>query len=332
MIRGYRRLRLPTVWGDGKTAAAAGTKFSLYQENLLSEYHVRYGGYSGIAYHHVSDTYIALFSHFIACGVWEAVYIIDGMLKNQSEIQPEAVSSDTQGQTAPVFGLAYLLGIQLWPRIRNWKDLVFYRPTKDARYQHLMPLFKGVIDWELIERHWQDMLQVILSIKAGKVLPSTLLRKLTNYSRKNKLYQAFRELGRVIRTLFLLRFISDEKFRRHITATTNKVEAYNRFTKWLTFGGEEGVIPENDPDEQEKRIKYTDVVANAVIYQNVVDMTRVLTELSQEGFSMTREDLAALSPYLTHHIRRFGDYVVDLSQVPPPFEDTLVIPDNVLPK
>jgi len=34
-----------------------------------------------------------------------------------------------------VFALAYLLGIELQPRIRNWKHLVFYRPSKDARYK-----------------------------------------------------------------------------------------------------------------------------------------------------------------------------------------------------
>lgn len=42
--------------------------------------------------------------------------------------------------------------------------------------------------------------RVALSIKAGKITPSTILRKLGAYSRKNKLYQAFQELGRVIRT------------------------------------------------------------------------------------------------------------------------------------
>jgi len=30
-------------------------------------------------------TYVALFSHFIPCGVWEAVYILDGLLKNRSD-------------------------------------------------------------------------------------------------------------------------------------------------------------------------------------------------------------------------------------------------------
>ena len=53
---------------------------------------------------------------------WEAVYIIDGLLKNKSDIQPDTLHADTQGQSTPVFALAHLLGINLMPRIRNWKD------------------------------------------------------------------------------------------------------------------------------------------------------------------------------------------------------------------
>lgn len=325
VINQYNRLGLPKVWGDGSTVAADGTKFDLYEENLVSEYHIRYGGYGGIAYHHVSDTYIALFSHFIPCGVWEAVYIIDGLLKNKSDIQPDTVHADTQGQSLPVFALAHLLGIKLMPRIRNWKDLKFFRPSKDAIYKHIDPLFDDEVDWELLETHWQDLLQVVLSIKAGKVLPSTLLRKLGNNSHKNRLYRAFRELGRVVRTVFLLRYITDIQLREQITATTNKVEAYNGFTKWVFFGGE-GVISENDPEEQEKRIKYKDLVSNIIAFQNVVDMTYALRELKREGYEVTREDVAALSPYLTRHIKRFGDYYIDLGNAPQPLDSDMSVP------
>ena len=181
----------------GKRAAADGTKFNIYENNLVAEYHIRYGGYGGIAYHHVADNYIALFTHFITCGVWEAVYILDGLLKNTSDIQPDTLHADTQGQSSPVFALAHLLGIKLMPRIRNWKDCNFYRANADDKYQYLEPLFGDVINWELIKTHWQDLMRVVLSIRAGKLMPSTILRKLGTYSRKNRLYQAFRELGRV---------------------------------------------------------------------------------------------------------------------------------------
>ena len=231
VINAYAKLDLPRVWGTGETAAADGTKVDLYEQNLISEYHIRYGGYGGIAYHHISDTYVALFTHFFACGVWEAVYILDGLLKNESDIQPDTVHSDTQGQSAPVFGLSYMLGIHLMPRIRNLKDLVFFRPDKDAAYEHIDPLFDATIDWKLIETHWRDLMRVVLSIKEGTVLPSTLLRKLGNYSRKNRLYRAFREVGRVIRTAFLLRYLSNRDLRRRITAATNKAESYKQLLR-----------------------------------------------------------------------------------------------------
>ena len=44
------------------------------------------------------------------------------------------------------------------------------------------------------------------------------------------------ELGRVIRTITLLRFIAEPELREEITAATNKVEAYNGFSAWLRFG------------------------------------------------------------------------------------------------
>jgi TnpA family transposase len=325
LIGAYNQLDLPKVWGTGKTVAADGSKFAIYENNLMSEYHIRYGGYGGIAYHHVSDRYIALFTHFITCGVWEAVYILDGLLKNTSELQPDTLHADTQGQSTPVFGLSYLLGIKLMPRIRNWKDLTFLKPSHDELYPYLEPLFKGTADWALIETHWQDMIRVALSIRAGKVLPSTLLRKLGSYSRRNRLYQAFQALGLVIRTLFLLRYISDVGLRRQITACTNIVEDYNRFVDWLFFG-KQGVITDNDPEEQEKRLKYLDLVANAVILQNTVDLSLAIQTLSAKGMRVDRAVLKTLSPYLTRHLKRYGDYVVDVQQIPQPLETAIALP------
>jgi TnpA family transposase len=117
--------------------------------------------------------------------VQEAIYILDILMRNQSTIKPTTLHSDTQGQNLPVFGLSYLLGIELMPRIRNWKDLRFYRPDKDTHYDQIDSLFgDNVVDWDLIATHWQDLLRVVISIQEGKVLPSMLLRKLTTYSRK----------------------------------------------------------------------------------------------------------------------------------------------------
>ncbi|HEY4033936.1 MAG TPA: Tn3 family transposase [Ktedonobacteraceae bacterium] len=177
VINCFHRFKLPHYGGDEKRAAADGTQYDLAEENLLVERHIRYGGYGGIAYQHVSDTYILdtyilLFSHFVSCSVWEAIYILDGLMRNTSEIKPKTFHADTQGQNLPVFGLSRLLGIELMPRIRNWKDLKFYRPERSTTYEHIDTLFgDNVADWELIKTHWQDLLRVVISIQEGKILP-----------------------------------------------------------------------------------------------------------------------------------------------------------------
>src|SRR3546814_3537176 len=63
---------------------------------------------------------------------------------------------------------------------------------RGTRYDHIDPLFRESVDWDLVERHFKDLLQVVVSIRAGRIAPSTLLRKLGNYSRKNRLYHAFK--------------------------------------------------------------------------------------------------------------------------------------------
>jgi TnpA family transposase len=77
----------------------------------------------------------------------------------------------------------------------------------------------------------------------------TLLRRLGNHSHKNRLYRAFRELGRVIRTVTLLRYPSDPGLREQITAITNKAEAFHGYSEWLMIGGK--LIGHNDPDHQD---------------------------------------------------------------------------------
>lgn len=315
LINFYSTFQIIKAWGTGQSCAADGTIRYIREGNLIAEYHIRYGHRGGIAYHHVSDQYIALFSTFIPCGVWEAVEIIESLLKNQSDIKPDTVYADTQGQSTVVFALAYLFGIQLMPRIRNWKDLRFFRPNKTTKYRHIDSLFTDAVDWDLIETHWPDLMQVALSIKTGKMSSSLLLRKLSNYSRKNRLYRAFQELGHVIRTQFLLEYISNVELREIITATTNKVEQYNQLSDWTSFGSLE-LVASNAEDEMEKAVKYNDIVTNSVILQNIVDMSNIIYQLTQEGAQIRADDLAGLSPYLTEHIKRFGDYHIDMRQTP----------------
>jgi TnpA family transposase len=283
IINEYIRFDLPFLWGSGKAAIADGTHVQLIENNLVGEKHIRYGGYGGT-----------------------------------SKLQPDTVHADTQGQSEPVFGLAYLLGIKLMPRMRTWDDVAFYRPSENATYKHIDALFTKTVNWHLIRTHFKDILQVVLSIQAGKVTPSMLLQKLGVYSRKNKLYLAFRELGRVVRTLFLLEYISSEPMRQEIRGATTKIESFNNFRDWVLFGGH--AITSGDPVEREKRLKYMNLVANVIMLHNIIDLTKVLNQMVVSGHQVTEPLVQRLSPYMTKHIKRFGQYVLDMNTLPEPLE------------
>ena len=123
----------------------------------------------------------------------------------------------------------------------------------------------------------------------------------------------------------LLRFLSGAQLRRRTTAETSKAESYNNFSSWCRSGNN-GVIAANDPAEQEKILKFSTLLANAVIFHTTVDTMTVIRELITEGWQITPADLAALSPYATARIQRFGVYATDeIALTPEPFNTHLGI-------
>ena len=115
-----------------------------------------------------------------------------------------------------------------------------------------------------------------------------------------------------MRTGFLLKYISQEELRQIITAATNRSESFNNFVKWLSFGGQ--VISRNNREAQRKIIKYNHLVANCLIFHNVVDLSQALNQSLSSEIPPTAQLIATLSPYQTEHINRFGNYNLDLQR------------------
>lgn len=55
-------------------------------------------------------------------------------------------------------------------------------------------------------------------------------------------------------------------------------------------------------------MKFNALLTNAVIFHNALDIAEIVRQLLEEGWEIAPEDLAHISPYLTEHINRFGEY------------------------
>jgi TnpA family transposase len=110
--------------------------------------------------------------------VREALYILDGLLEQQTALEPVEVMSDTAGYTDMVFGLFWLLGYQFSPRLRDIGKTRFWRINQHARYGTLHRVARHPIRDERIVENWDDLLRVAGSLKLGHLSASTLMRTL----------------------------------------------------------------------------------------------------------------------------------------------------------
>lgn len=60
-------------------------------------------------------------------------------------------------------------------------------------------------------------------------------------------------------------------------------------------------------------VKFNKLMANCAIYSTALDIMVVANELFAAGHPVNWEDLATVAPYITSKIRRFGDWILDLT-------------------
>jgi len=108
-----------------------------------------------------------------------------------------------------------------------------------ADYGTLNALATHMINRPLIERHWDDLLRLAGSLKLGLVPAADLIRTLQTNDRPTRLAQALAELGRIIKTEYLLAFIDDEAYRRRILIQLNRGESATGSPAWssMAFAG-----------------------------------------------------------------------------------------------
>lgn len=183
---------------------------------------------------------------------------------------------------------------------------LFYKADQRQHFQAIDALFRGTINWDLIREQYPQFMQLAIGIQTGKLTPSAVLARLNSYSTRNRFCLALQELGKSVRTTFLLQWVWDQPLRHSVHKCTTKIERHHHFSKYLYFGGEG--LRTNDLADQEKAIVYNELITNAVALQNVVDQTQALHQLRAEGVEFRAEDAAFLSPYGTSKWKRFGDY------------------------
>lgn len=310
---------LAALWGNGSTSSSDGQRFPTGgRGKALGHLNAKYGREPGVLFYtHLSDQYAPFHTKVINANIRDAMNVLDGLLYHQSDLQIKEHYTDTAGYTEQVFGLCFLLGFRFAPRIRDLGETRLYPPNLPSTYPNLESIMARRINSGLIRDHWNDLVRLAVSIKAGTVTASLMLMKLASYPRQNSLALALRELGRVQRTLFTLEWLQDPALRRRVQAGLNKGEARNALARAVSFH-RSGEIRDRSLEAQGNRASGVNLLVAIITTWNTVYLDQAVAAMRAEGKEIPEDLLTHVSPLGWEHIGLTGDYYWRPDEVPQP--------------
>jgi TnpA family transposase len=315
VVNFQHRQPLSRHWGSGTLSSSDGQRFPVSGKVRNATALPRYFGYGkGLTFYTwTSDQFSQYGTKVIPATVRDATYVLNEILDNETELSILEHTTDTAGYTEVVFALFDLLGLQFSPRIRDLGDQRLYRLERDRAYPNLGSRLKGCVRRDLIERRWDDLLRVAGSLKRGWVTASLLIGKLQSYRRKNALTRALQEYGRLVKTIFILRYLESEQLRRRINTQLNKGESLHSLREFLFFA-HRGKIRRKQEEDQVHQAACLNLLTNCVIVWNTVYMAAAIDRLRIDGHPVQDADLAHLSPCRYEHINPYGKYAFDVGE------------------
>lgn len=307
-------VRLPGIWGEGTTSCASDSKkFGAWDQNLLTEWHVRYGGRGVMIYWHVEEKSVCIYSQLKRCSSSEVAAMIEGVLRHETDAAIQKQYTDSHGQSEVGFAFCHLLGFELLPRLKAIAAQKLYLPEAGdaAEYANLEPILTQPIKWELIHQQYDEMVKYATALRLGTADAEAILRRFTRGNLQHPTYKALAELGKAIKTIFLCRYLHSEALRREIHEGLNVVENWNSANGFI-FYGESGEVTTNRLEDQELSVLSLHLLQLCLVYVNTLMIQQVLAE-PQWQKRMNGVDLRALSPLIYAHVNPYGLFELDMN-------------------
>lgn len=307
-------VRNPRIWGEGTTACASDSKhFGAFDQNLMTEWHARYGGRGVMIYWHVERGSVCIHSRLRRCSSSEVAGMIEGVLRHDTEMEIERQYVDSHGQSEVAFAFCRLLGFQLLPRLKAIGAQRLYLPEAGSgAYPNLAGILTRPIDWHLAEQQYDEMVRYATAMAERTAEPETILRRFTRSNVQHPTYKALAELGKALKTIFLCRYLGDQALRREIHEGLNVVETWNSANGFIFFG-KGGEVASNRLDDQEAAVHALHLLQSCLVYVNTLMLQRVLAEPAWMA-RMTPADVRGLTPLVWGHVSPYGAFDLDMEQ------------------
>lgn len=315
VINRILEIRDPRIWGEATTSVACDSKkISVWDQNLMVEWHARYKGRGVMVYWHVDENALCIYSQLKTCSSSEVGAMLKGILQHCTNMEMNQVYSDTHGQSTLAFGVSELLDFDLLPRLKNMYAQKLYYPSSSQRndYKNLDLILKEPINWKLIEENYDEAVKHIVALKTGTMEPDVFVRRFSKDNYQHPVYKAIMEIGKVSKTNFICRCLMSEELRIEIHEAQNVVERINSVMGFI-FYGKLGEISTNIKEYQELGIVCLHLLQACMAYINTIIFQKVLSKPEWQNVLLP-EDKRALNVLFHSHINPYGLFPLDLTK------------------
>jgi len=287
-----------------------GRKVNVAVDSLLSSFSFKYfGKEKGVTiYTFVDERQLLFHSTVISASEREAAYVIDGLLQNDV-VRSNIHSTDTHGYTETVFSAMHFIETAFAPRIKNIGKQKVYsfssKQTYENRGYKILP--SRIINLKLIEKYWDDILRFMATITLKHTSASQLFKRLSSYAKDHPLYQALKEFGRIIKSIFILTYFDDVELRQRIEKQLNKGELSNKFSKAVFFANNQE-FTQGLKEEQEITAACTVLIQNSIVLWNYLYLSQLLTNTTPLERSRMADAIKRGSVTAWGHINMQGEY------------------------
>jgi len=309
IVSAHATLSLAKLWGAGDVASADGMRFTAPASAIHAGPNPKYFGQSrGVTWYNLMSNQFSGLNGIVVLGTLrDSLVLLALLLEQETELEPMEFMTDAAEYSDAVFGLFWLLGYQNRPRLADLGDAKLSRIDRKADYGPFNSLDKGSINIVLIQKNGPDLIRLAGSLKLGHLKAAGIMRTLQVRDKPTTLARALSEIGRIAKTIHILRYIDDSAFRRRILIQLNHTELRHRLGRRIHHG-ERGEIRSPLRQGQEEQLGCLGLALNAVVHWNSIYMQAAIQQLRRDGMEVHDEDVSHLSPLIWRHLTFLGRY------------------------
>ncbi|WP_372371604.1 Tn3 family transposase [Candidatus Uabimicrobium sp. HlEnr_7] len=129
-------------------------------------------------------------------------------------------------------------------------------------------------------------------------------------SPSDRLSKAFTNLGRIIKTRYILRYLSDSNLRKTVQLQLNKGEYRHKLPRRIFFA-DQGEFTTGDYEAIINKASCLSLVSNVILYWNTIKIHDIVQKIRKKSENISDETLSHISLLPFKHVIPNGTYFID---------------------